>query len=130
VLLAVIADHPQPTVDRNAQRGAWEVRREAAGNVAAAGGFPIDLMRLASIQHGLTAPAEALNLVETWNAKVVERNGKPQFSPTIGCAINAGRHRAIERLGAIKSHPILGGLHHFGTNIPSRERMIRSWQFC
>jgi hypothetical protein len=21
-------------------------------------------------------------------------------------------HRAIERLGAIKSHPILGGLHH------------------
>jgi len=33
--------------------------------------------------------AEARNLVDAWNAKQAEGT-KPQFSPTIGCALNAG----------------------------------------
>jgi hypothetical protein len=51
-----------------------------------------DSIRLVALRaaHDRATVAEALNLVETWNAKLVERNGKPQFSPTIGCAINAG----------------------------------------
>lgn len=33
--------------------------------------------------------AEALNLIEAWNAELAA-GSKPQFSPTIGCALNAG----------------------------------------
>jgi hypothetical protein len=51
-----------------------------------------DNIRMASTRAAMDRAtlAEALNLVEAWNAKLAERNGKPQFSPTIGCAINAG----------------------------------------
>jgi len=51
-----------------------------------------DTIRLAALRAALdrVTVAEALNLVETWNAKLAERNGRPQFSPTIDCAINAG----------------------------------------
>jgi hypothetical protein len=51
-----------------------------------------DSIRLAALSAALdrVTVAEALHLVEAWNAKLAERNGRPQFSPTIGCAINAG----------------------------------------
>ena len=50
-----------------------------------------DTIRLQSMRAALDRATltEALNLVEAWNAKLVE-GAAPQFSPTIGCAINAG----------------------------------------
>ena len=50
-----------------------------------------DNIRLASIRAALdrAAVAEAVTLVETWNAKLAAKQA-PEFSPTIGCAINAG----------------------------------------
>ena len=50
-----------------------------------------DNIKLASIRAALdrATVAEALNLVEAWNAKLAAKQ-PPQFSPTIGCAINAG----------------------------------------
>ena len=51
-----------------------------------------DSIRLATTRAAMdrATVAEALNLIEAWNAKLAERDGQPQFSPTIGCAINAG----------------------------------------
>src|SRR5262249_45796873 len=50
-----------------------------------------DNIRLQSMRAALdrVTLTEALNLVEAWNAKLAE-GATPQFSPTIGCAINAG----------------------------------------
>jgi len=50
-----------------------------------------DNIRLQALRAALdrVTLAEALNLVEAWNAKLAER-ATPQFPPTIGCAINAG----------------------------------------
>ena len=50
-----------------------------------------DTIRLQSMRAALDRATltEALNLVEAWNAKLAERVA-PQFSPTIGCAINTG----------------------------------------
>jgi hypothetical protein len=51
-----------------------------------------DNLKLASLRAALDRAtlAEALNLVEAWNAKLAAKQ-PPQFSPTIGCAINAGK---------------------------------------
>jgi len=50
-----------------------------------------DNIRLQALRAALdrVTLAEALNLVEAWNAKLAA-GSTPQFSPTIGCAINAG----------------------------------------
>jgi len=50
-----------------------------------------DNIRMQSMRAALDRATltEALNLVEAWNAKLAE-GVTPQFSPTIGCAINAG----------------------------------------
>jgi hypothetical protein len=50
-----------------------------------------DHIRLMTLRHAMdrVTLAEARNLVEAWNAKLAE-GSKPQFSPTIGCALNAG----------------------------------------
>jgi len=50
-----------------------------------------DTIRLQSMRAALDRATltEALNLIEAWNFKLAE-GSTPQFSPTIGCAINAG----------------------------------------
>jgi hypothetical protein len=51
-----------------------------------------DQLRLMALRSALdrAALAEAASLVERWNEQLAAKRA-PQFSPTIGCAINAGR---------------------------------------